>query len=202
MSNYTEKIERLSEMENVLIHYTTPNNALLSISNGLSPLNNLSAQGTFPEYNGYHNGEMSLCPDKISFFKIANPVRKGLTSLEEKTTLIVDEKYLPFTEDFVTPRGFKHPAYAGEIPPEDILGILVEQDHMAPHSGLLDRTLEITNNYFARKFGKSSFKCPDYKPVKVSEYLNKQLRDPGKTTPIYVYDNKSNERPIPVKLYN
>lgn len=200
--------EKLENLDDVLIHYTTPNNALLAIEYGLMPLEQLTSKGIYPESSNLFGG-VSLCPNKISFFKRKNMIKEGLDPLstEDNLFLIIDGKYIPNTDEMITAWGNRHPSYEGTIPPKGILGIVVEKHQLTPKSkNIFQRGFHKLYDSLGIKFGKQKFKQPEYscQPTLLSKYLSASQKERFSQilVPIFVFDKNEKGKKLPCRLYD
>lgn len=152
------------EPDRILVHYTTPNNALKCLEEGLKPLDQIKGA---PENMGVH---LSLCPEVISFFWSKYPPR-----LAGYAAILVDDKYTELVDEFTTPTGLRHPVYEGCIPPEDIVGVAAEKGMMTPKQSFLSRL----SNRIERAFHQTRFSLPhNEENLSVYEFLRANTDKP------------------------
>ena len=118
---FEQKVRRLFKQDRVLRHYTSANNAVSALVHGLKPLEKLIEEGI--EFERGAANYASWFPDLVSFDEVENAIlsKNTITSISH-IALYVENKYIALKkEDHI----FSHPALHSEVPPKDILAILL-----------------------------------------------------------------------------
>ena len=162
---FEQKIRRISECEESLLHQTTPNNAISALEHGLMSRNEARDRG-FKIEKGY--ARPSYFPNYISLADAPNIIfgRGGFSPERGRVMLIIDPECV---DDDEYDEHWGHYVHAGVIPPEGVLGMISNSDCLKQRlmEAQREKLTELTPVFFyaRRKKGHEGLYVPEWLEV-------------------------------------